>query len=130
MVDNTAKFHPADRLKQRFSIQAFRYLTNYTTIYIHCLVLLCQRSSTDSRCISGCNGNNVNRARRDISSKTTTTGGAQSYSGYYLLDQGPISYTGDKRNSGKCYVILTSLSGIFYVGRVYMFYLNVSNDCY
>ena len=101
IVDNTARFHPTDRLKQRFSIQAFRYLTNYTTIYIHCLVLLCQRSSTDSRCISGCYGNNVNRARRDISNAATTTNGEKSHSDYYLLDQGPITLNDGKRGSGR-----------------------------
>jgi len=87
------QFHSADRQRQRFSIQAFRYLSNHTTTYIHCLVLVCQNSSSDSRCVSGCSGNNVHRARREISAR------GKSYSEYYILDKGPIKLAG-KGDSG------------------------------
>ena len=87
-VDKTTSFVPATGLRRRFSMQVFRY-ENTTTVYIHCLIFLCRKNSTDSRCKSGCTGNNINsRKRRDIPA-LTDTGNAQ-YTGFYKLDSGQI----------------------------------------
>ena len=99
-TDNTVRFHAADRRKQRFSIQAFRYFNNLTTVYIHCLVLLCQKSSSDSRCTSGCSGNNIHRAKREITGESTTNNGKKSYSEYYVLDEGPMVLSDGKGTTG------------------------------
>ena len=72
-------------LKRRFSMQVFRY-ENTTTVYIHCLVFLCRKNSTDSRCKSGCSGNNIiSRKRRSL----TDSGNAE-HTGFYKLDSGSI----------------------------------------
>jgi len=90
-VDDTVQFHSAagQRQRQRFSFQAFRYLNNQSAVFIHCLVFLCQNTSRDSRCTSGCPGNNVNnpRFRRDLSN---AVGSEKESSKYYLLEVGPV----------------------------------------
>lgn len=67
--DQTVQFLTATNNRQRFSLQAFRYLQNSTAVFVHCLVFMCHKTSPDSRCSSGCQGNNVNRVRRDIDRK-------------------------------------------------------------
>ncbi len=67
-TDPTTKFTATDNYRQRFNIQAFRFLQNSTAVFLHCLVFLCHKSSTDSRCRYGCTGNNVYRGKREVSS--------------------------------------------------------------
>ena len=52
--------------------------------------MLCQNTSRDFRCTSGCTGNNINRARfrRDLSDDYGDY--EKSYSQYYLLEAGPV----------------------------------------
>ena len=35
-------------------------------MYIHCQIFMCHKSSSDSRCSSGCQGNNLSRLRRSL----------------------------------------------------------------
>ncbi|XP_065067729.1 uncharacterized protein LOC135693242 isoform X2 [Rhopilema esculentum] len=66
-TDNTVQFHKTQNHRQRFSIQAFKFLNNSTSVYFHCLVFLCHATSTDYRCQYGCTGNNIFRGKRDLS---------------------------------------------------------------
>jgi len=84
-VDITTSFIPATGLKRRFSMQVFRY-ENTTTVYIHCLVFLCRKNSTDSRCRSGCIGNNINSRKR----RALEDSGNAQHTGFYKLDSGNI----------------------------------------
>ena len=81
-------------------MQAFRYLNNQATVYIHCLVLLCRKSSQDARCRSGCSGNNVNRAKRDLSGVSTMQDAQKSFSEYYMVEEGPIKLADEKTTAG------------------------------
>jgi len=65
-TDNTVLFHSTSNNRQRFSLQAFKYLQNSTAVFLHCLVFLCHSTSTDYRCQYGCAGNNIHRGKRDI----------------------------------------------------------------
>jgi len=84
-VDITTSFIPATGLRRRFSMQVFRY-ENTTTVYIHCLVFLCRKNSTDSRCRSGCSGNNINSRKR----RALEDSGNAQHTGFYKLDSGNI----------------------------------------
>ena len=100
-MDNTVRFHSTVGQQQRFSLQAFRYSNNQSAVFIHCLVFLCQNSSRDSRCTSGCPGNNVNnpRFRRDLSNAAGSE--EKSASQYYLLEAGPVVLDKGKSHSDK-----------------------------
>ena len=78
--DNTVSFHSTVSSRQRFSIQAFRFLNSSTAVYFHCLVFLCHTSSSDYRCRSGCQGNNIYRGKRAVTSSVDEP------SKYYLLE--------------------------------------------
>ena len=85
-------------------MQAFRYLKNGGSIYVHCLFLLCQRASRDFRCRSGCPGNNIGRVKRDVGTASTFVSDEDTYSKYYLLEAGPVveenEQIGDNKNQG------------------------------
>ncbi|XP_065068293.1 uromodulin-like isoform X2 [Rhopilema esculentum] len=103
-TDSTVQFLPADGQRQRISMQAFRYLKNGGSIYVHCLFLLCQRASRDFRCRSGCPGNNIGRVKRDVDTASTFASDENTYSKYYLLEAGPVveenDQIGDNKNQG------------------------------
>ena len=46
----------------------------YTQVYLHCQIFMCHKQSTDARCSSGCQGNNIKRVRRSISLESDETG--------------------------------------------------------
>ncbi len=104
-MDKTVQFHRGDRQNHRFSMDAFRYLGNSTTVFIHCLLFLCHKTSTVGKCRSGCNGNNLNRVKRDVSEQSNVD--ESSYSKFYLLELGPVTLKKDEKQSkdsgGKCY---------------------------
>ena len=91
-LDKTVQFHKGDSQIHRFSMDAFRYIGgSTTTVYIHCKLFLCHKSSTDGKCHSGCSGNNLNRVKRDINENSASAKGVNSKS--YLLEVGPIAKT-------------------------------------
>jgi len=92
-TDDTVRFYLTDEKRMRFSVKAFRYVNSFSTIYIHCFVFLCQKTSSDPRCTSGCNGNNVNRVKRDLSNGKSTDE-RTSYTKYYMLEAGPLQKIG------------------------------------
>eukprot|EP00794_Sanderia_malayensis_P017962 gene17962-19759_t len=66
-VDSTLQFHSsANPHKARFSFQSFTFAGQNTAVFLHCQVFMCHKQSTDSRCTTGCQGNNIHRVRRSI----------------------------------------------------------------
>ena len=51
--------------KMRFSFKSFKFF-GYTQVYLHCQIFMCHKQSTDARCSSGCQGNNIKRFRRSV----------------------------------------------------------------
>ena len=50
----------------RFSFNSFVFVGKMNQVYLHCQIFMCHKTSTDSRCSSGCRGNNVRRLRRSL----------------------------------------------------------------
>ena len=99
-TDGTVKFHHATGTKRRFSIQAFRFLSNTITIYVHCYVFLCHNQSTVSRCQSGCLGNKI-RVRRNLGNISEVSRDDTAHSKDYPLGIGPIILQKDKPTNTK-----------------------------
>jgi len=59
---------------------------NTKTAFIHCLVFFCRKNSTNSRCKSGCFGNNINSRKR----RSLTDSGNAEHTQFYKLDSGII----------------------------------------
>ncbi|XP_078701706.1 uncharacterized protein LOC144927826 isoform X2 [Branchiostoma floridae x Branchiostoma belcheri] len=62
---------------ERFGFEAFRFIRELKTVYIHCEVEVCEAADTGSRCAQGCGGA---RRRREVSDMT----------GLHSIYQGPI----------------------------------------
>ena len=77
-------FHSAPNNRNRFSVQAIRFLQNSTAVFFHCRFYLCYTSSTDQKCNLGCGYNrknkNSNRRKRSVEEQSPSP------SDYYLLD--------------------------------------------
>jgi len=84
-TDITTSFIPGNGLKRRFSMQVFQS-ENTKTAFIHCLVFFCRKNSTNSRCKSGCFGNNINSRKR----RSLTDSGNAEHTQFYKLDSGII----------------------------------------
>ena len=46
----------------------------YAQVYLHCQIFMCHKQSSDSRCSSGCQGNNIKRVRRSVLLESEETG--------------------------------------------------------
>ena len=46
----------------------------YVQVYLHCQIFMCHKQSSDSRCSSGCQGNNIKRVRRSVTLESEETG--------------------------------------------------------
>ena len=90
-LESNVKFLKAGSKKQRFQMQAFSFIKEITKVYIHCVVFMCRKSSSSDACAAGCQGNNVNRLKREISGLN----GKKSHSQYQLLDVGPLRRSRD-----------------------------------
>lgn len=88
-ADKTVQFFSANANRQRFSLQAYKYVQNSTAVYVHCLVFICHQSSKHGRCRTGCSGNNVNRVRRDLEGGSGYTRNEESE--VFLIEAGPIT---------------------------------------
>ena len=59
--------------KIRFSFMSFKFY-GYAQVYLHCQIFMCHKQSSDSRCSSGCQGNNIKRVRRSVTLESEKTG--------------------------------------------------------
>eukprot|EP00795_Rhopilema_esculentum_P000397 gene397-10064_t len=72
--DSTVQFHPTQDLQyMRFSFDSFAFVGKMNQVYLHCQIFMCHKTSTDSRCSSGCRGNNVRRLRRSLTGVKDST---------------------------------------------------------
>ncbi|XP_004681025.1 PREDICTED: CUB and zona pellucida-like domain-containing protein 1 [Condylura cristata] len=62
--DETCKVHPLSRHNGRFQFNAFKFLRHLGSVYLRCMVFICDSGDQQSRCNQGC----VSRRKRDISS--------------------------------------------------------------
>ena len=85
-LESNIEFVKAGSKRQRFKMQAFSFIKENTIVYVHCVVFMCRKSSSTDKCASGCQGNNINRLRRDVDE----VNGKTSHSQYQLLDLGPV----------------------------------------
>ena len=76
-VDDTVKFLPAPTGYYRFSMEAFEFV-KHPFVFIHCHVIICNASDTQSRCARGCESDS--RRRREAGEQR-----------FYSLAQGPIT---------------------------------------
>ena len=87
-VDNTVEFHhPPNPQKQRFSLEAFQYVSKHPYVFMHCRVKICNATDSNSRCARGC----VKRELRSVETLHETVDDV------YSLAQGPLTLDREKR---------------------------------
>lgn len=94
-IDDTVAFHPTLNSRQRYSMQAYKYLANSTSVFFHCLVFLCHKSSSNSKCHYGCAGNNVNRGKRAVPNEYSDP------SNMYMLDLQVVMADKESQTKGR-----------------------------
>jgi hypothetical protein len=53
--DDTVRYHSSRKVdSQRFSLEAFKFISNHPFLFIHCRVRICNGSDSQSRCARGC----------------------------------------------------------------------------
>ncbi|XP_078685002.1 uncharacterized protein LOC144918280 isoform X4 [Branchiostoma floridae x Branchiostoma belcheri] len=83
--DPTLKTYDVDDPgKERFGFEAFRFIREVGTVYVHCEVLVCDAADAGSRCAQGC----VRRGKR--------AAGEVDMRGRHMIYQGPIVLDDDK----------------------------------
>ncbi|XP_078681740.1 ZP domain-containing protein-like [Branchiostoma floridae x Branchiostoma belcheri] len=86
--DPTLKTYDVDDPgKERFGFEAFRFIREVRTVYVHCEVLVCDAADSGSRCAQGC----VKRGKRAV--------GISDMRGRHMIYQGPIILDGDKEDA-------------------------------
>ncbi|CAH1225288.1 OIT3 [Branchiostoma lanceolatum] len=71
-----------DNSKERFGLEAFRFIREVKTVYVHCEVIVCNAADSGSRCAQGC----VSRGKRDAGEKVDMRGRHMIYQGPIVLD--------------------------------------------
>lgn len=61
-VDNGTRYIHTMTETQRFQLIPFRWIKNYTLVYLHCNVIVCHKDQP-SRCSKGCQSSNPRRTR-------------------------------------------------------------------
>lgn len=61
-VDNGTRYTHTMTDTQRFQLIPFRWIANYTLVYLHCNVIVCHKDQP-SRCSKGCQSSNPRHAR-------------------------------------------------------------------
>ncbi|NXC11719.1 CUZD1 protein, partial [Orthonyx spaldingii] len=67
--DDTVVTYPAFENHGRFKFRAFRFLRSFPSVYLQCEVVICDSTSSSSRCARGC----ISRQKRAISPYTWKT---------------------------------------------------------
>ncbi|XP_019647420.1 PREDICTED: deleted in malignant brain tumors 1 protein-like [Branchiostoma belcheri] len=86
--DPTLKTYDVDDPgKERFGFEAFRFIREVRTVYVHCEVMVCDAADSGSRCAQGC----VKRGKR--------AAGHADIRGRHMIYQGPIILDDDKEDA-------------------------------
>ncbi|KAJ7390056.1 hypothetical protein OS493_027581 [Desmophyllum pertusum] len=92
--DETLKFlDSVDAQSQRFSLEAFQYVSKNTYVFFHCSVQVCNATDLGSRCARGCQQQSQQRRRRSLKPLPESTDGV------YSLAQGPLTLNREKREA-------------------------------
>ncbi|XP_078343446.1 ZP domain-containing protein-like [Oculina patagonica] len=99
--DVTVKYHLAPSVSaQRFSLEAFRFISDHPFVFVHCHVIVCNATDPDSQCAKNCPSRDP--VRRSVDDHVTDV---------YSLVQGPLYLVQGKQvethengldNSGSC----------------------------
>ncbi|XP_078600088.1 uncharacterized protein LOC144875145 [Branchiostoma floridae x Branchiostoma japonicum] len=85
-VDSTLQMFSSNKPDvEQFGFEAFRFIRELKTVYIHCEVEVCEAADTGSRCAQGCRSA-PGRRRRELSHKSDMTGLHSIYQGPIVLD--------------------------------------------
>ncbi|XP_078343454.1 ZP domain-containing protein-like [Oculina patagonica] len=78
--DETVEYHLAPSVSaQRFSLKAFRFISDHPFVFVHCHVIVCNATDPDSQCKNNCPSSGL--ARRSVDDHVTDV---------YSLVQGPL----------------------------------------
>ncbi|CAH1227505.1 CUZD1 [Branchiostoma lanceolatum] len=81
--DQTVDIYSIDNpAKERFGFEAFRFIQEVKTVYVHCEVMVCDTADPGSRCEQGC----VTRRKRAINEEVDMIGRHMIYLGPIVLD--------------------------------------------
>ncbi|XP_066279060.1 ZP domain-containing protein-like [Branchiostoma lanceolatum] len=81
--DQTVDIYSIDNpAKERFRFEAFRFIQEVKTVYVHCEVMVCDTADPGSRCEQGC----VTRRKRAIDEEVDMSGRHMIYLGPIVLD--------------------------------------------
>ncbi|XP_066284069.1 ZP domain-containing protein-like [Branchiostoma lanceolatum] len=83
----------ADPATQRFSLEAFRFVQEVTTIHIRCEVEVCDATDTGSRCAQGCMRGTNHYHKRSLEDQYDMTS-------RYVISRGPIILDADFQQEG------------------------------
>ena len=119
-ADDSVQFHKTTGRRQRFGMQAFRYLQNSTAVYVHCVVFLCHQTSSNGRCVSGCHGNNINRVKRDLDGGFGYADKPASYSKYYLIEAGPITLSDGEAGNKRGNLLIPRKTNLFLMFSLFL----------
>ncbi|KAI0222990.1 hypothetical protein LSAT2_025758 [Lamellibrachia satsuma] len=81
-VEGTLVFHPINQTLFGFGFRSFRFIGNYTYLYVHCKAFVCDRDEKTPQCDRSCGVSSTKRKRRDVTSLKTKK--------EYDLEQGPF----------------------------------------
>eukprot|EP00058_Branchiostoma_floridae_P002594 XP_002588082.1 hypothetical protein BRAFLDRAFT_83083 [Branchiostoma floridae] len=77
-----------DNSKERFGFEAFRFIREVKTVYVHCEVMVCNGADSGSRCAQGCVRRGKRAAEEIVDMK-----------GRHMIYQGPIILDDDKEDT-------------------------------
>ena len=101
-VDSTTRMEPSpSRQKQRFSVEAFKFVGDFPFVYLHCSVIVCKANDSNSRCAKGCvPGLNVNPPvssdEPEKSPARIKRASPETIAHTYLLSRGPFALSSSK----------------------------------
>ena len=86
------KYHssPSSRA-QRFSVEAFKFISAHPFVFVHCQVTVCNATNPGSKCSMKCPSSG--RGKRELSDDVTYD--------VYSLVQGPLHLTHEKRKENR-----------------------------
>ncbi|XP_078377858.1 ZP domain-containing protein-like, partial [Oculina patagonica] len=84
--DLTVEYHSAPSVSaQRFSLEAFRFISDHPFVFVHCHVIVCNATDPDSQCVKNCQSSGL--ARRSVDDHVNDV---------YSLVQGPLYLVQEK----------------------------------
>ncbi|KAJ8251999.1 hypothetical protein COCON_G00213110 [Conger conger] len=79
-LDETLSVSPRGKTEFMFEIETFKFNGDFDEVYISCSVIMCEATSSHSRCREGCVTDPIRRRRRDLNVQTHN----------HIITQGPL----------------------------------------